>query len=57
MYLWHGEVDRIVPLAMAHWVAERIPGLSASYHPGEGHFSMVILHLAEIFDVLRVDPA
>ena len=57
MYLWHGEDDRIVPLPMAHWVAGRIPGVRASYHPGEGHFSIVVRHLAQIFDVLRVDPA
>ncbi|MEE8412122.1 MAG: alpha/beta hydrolase [Acidobacteriota bacterium] len=57
VHLWHGEDDRIVPLAMAHWVAERIPGVSVSYHPGEGHFSLVIGHLAEIFDVLRIGPA
>lgn len=57
VYQWHGEDDRIVPLTMAHWVAKRIPGVSVSYHPGEGHFSIVIHQLAEIFDVLRVDPA
>jgi pimeloyl-ACP methyl ester carboxylesterase len=57
VYLWHGEDDRIVPLAMAQWVAKRIPGVNASYHPGEGHFSMAINHLAEIFGVLRIAPA
>ena len=57
VYLWHGEDDRIVPLAMAQWVAGRIPGVSVSYHPGEGHFSMAINHLAEIFGVLRIAPA
>lgn len=57
VYLWHGEDDRIVPPAMARWVAKRIPGVRASYHTGEGHFSIVINRLAEIFDVLRVDPA
>jgi len=55
--LWHGEDDRIVPPAMARWVADKIPGVHAKYLPGEGHFSLVINHLAEVFDVLRADPA
>jgi len=57
VYLWHGEDDRIVPLAMARWVADRIPGVRATYHPGEGHFSIVVHHLDEIFEVLRSDTA
>ena len=57
VYLWHGEDDRIVPPAMARWVAGRIPGVHANYLSGEGHFSIVIHRLAEVFDTLRVDPA
>ena len=57
VYLWHGEDDRIVPPAMARWVAKRIPGVHASYHPGEGHFSVAIRQLDKIFGVLRADLA
>ncbi len=57
VHLWHGEDDRIVPVSMARWVAQRIPGVRARYLTGEGHFSVVTRHLDEIFDVLRVDPA
>ena len=56
VYLWHGEDDRIVPPAMAKWVAKRIPGVHASYLPGEGHFSVVIRHLDEIFGVIACAP-
>ena len=57
VHLWHGEDDRIVPVAMARWVADKIPAVHASYYPGEGHFSIVIRHLDRIFSVLRADPA
>jgi len=57
VHLWHGEDDRIVPPAMGRWVAERIPGARATFKVGEGHFSIVIHHLAEILEALRIHPA
>ncbi len=57
VFLWHGDDDRIVPLKMARWVAERIPGVKAVYRPGDGHFSIVVRHFEECFEVLRAAPA
>jgi pimeloyl-ACP methyl ester carboxylesterase len=35
--LWHGDQDDDVPLAHAHWLAERIPGASLEMVAGAGH--------------------
>ncbi|MDH3626475.1 MAG: alpha/beta hydrolase [Acidobacteriota bacterium] len=50
--LWHGDADRVVPSSLAHWVAARIPDAKTNFHPGEGHFSIVIRYLPEILNVL-----
>ena len=38
VYLWHGENDQSVPLAMAHYLAKAIPNCRATYIANEGHF-------------------
>lgn len=50
VHLWQGEEDRIVPPAMARYYESVIPQCRATFCPGEGHFSLVINRLAEVFD-------
>jgi pimeloyl-ACP methyl ester carboxylesterase len=50
--LLHGEADRNVPVAVSRRVTAAITGCQATFYPGEGHFSTVANHLAEIFTVL-----
>lgn len=57
VFLFHGDADRIVPVSMARWLAEHLPGVRATYIRDAGHFSIVVRHLGTIFDVLRTDPA
>lgn len=38
VYLWHGENDSSVPLAMARHLAQAIPNCQATYVAKEGHF-------------------
>jgi pimeloyl-ACP methyl ester carboxylesterase len=52
VYLWHGEDDRICPVEMGRYVAQGIPGCQAAFFPGEGHFSLVMDHFAEILEVV-----
>jgi len=52
VFLWHGEQDRIVPASMGRWVAAAIPGAKATYHPEEGHFSIIVRRIDEVFAVL-----
>jgi pimeloyl-ACP methyl ester carboxylesterase len=51
--LWHGEQDRVVPASMGRWVAAAIPETRATYYPEEGHFSIVVRRIEEIFCVLQ----
>jgi pimeloyl-ACP methyl ester carboxylesterase len=47
VWLWHGDQDANVPVAMAQHLATRIPGSSLRIYPGEGHL-IVPRHWDEI---------
>ena len=36
--LWHGELDRVVPVTMGRYLAACIPGCRATYLPDAGHY-------------------
>ena len=50
--LWQGVQDKMVPVAHAHWVAERIPGVEAHISEEDGHLSIAVGRLGEILDWL-----
>ncbi|MCB1864638.1 MAG: alpha/beta hydrolase [Chromatiales bacterium] len=50
--LWHGEADRTVPIEMAHWYAQALPGCAAHLLPDEGHFSLPVRHAPAILKAL-----
>ena len=52
-YLWHGDNDRTVPLAMGQHHAELIPHAQLKIFPGEGHFTVPIRYAGEILQTLR----
>jgi pimeloyl-ACP methyl ester carboxylesterase len=52
IYLWHGEQDKDVPIAMGRAVAGRLPQCQATYYPGEGHVSVIVNHRKEIVTAL-----
>jgi pimeloyl-ACP methyl ester carboxylesterase len=49
--LWHGELDRNCPVAMARRVAAEIPGCQATIAPGQGHL-FTHERLEEVFESL-----
>jgi pimeloyl-ACP methyl ester carboxylesterase len=53
--LWHGEADVSVPPSMGRYQARTIPNCRAVFHPGEGHFSLVINHMEEILSDLLAE--
>ncbi len=52
IFLWHGSLDRNVPLAMGKAVAERLPDCQSVFVEGEGHLSLLYNHGGEIVDRL-----
>ena len=48
VYLWHGEHDVNVPVAMGRGVASAIPNCQARFYPDDGHFLMTPDHQEEI---------
>jgi pimeloyl-ACP methyl ester carboxylesterase len=52
VYLWHGELDRNAPLAMARYLSAAIPNCQSCFYSSEGHLSLISKHLEEILNVL-----
>ncbi|HLY86105.1 MAG TPA: alpha/beta hydrolase [Gaiellaceae bacterium] len=50
--LWQGVQDLMVPVAHARWLAERIPGVEAHVSEDDGHLSIAVGRLGEIYDWL-----
>jgi pimeloyl-ACP methyl ester carboxylesterase len=52
VFLWHGCLDRNVPVSMGQASAKRIPGCSAFFYEDEGHLSLIYHRGREIFRTL-----
>lgn len=52
LFLWHGELDPDVPVAMGRAVAESLPQCNATFYPNEGHISLIVNHREEIVAAL-----
>lgn len=50
MHVWHGEADRMIPVALIRAMTNLIPNCRARFLPGEDHFSLVPKYLAEMLD-------
>jgi pimeloyl-ACP methyl ester carboxylesterase len=51
--LWQGGQDMMVPVAHGRWLAERLPGVEAHISDADGHLSIAVGRLGEIYDWLR----
>ena len=52
IYLWHGELDRVVPPSMGRYMADVIPNCQAKFLVDDGHVSLIVNHIEEILGVL-----
>ena len=52
IFLWHGEADKQIPIAVALRTAEALLHCQATFYPGEGHISVIVNHADEIVDAL-----
>jgi pimeloyl-ACP methyl ester carboxylesterase len=55
IYLWHGEKDINVGVAMARRVAAKLPHCQATFYPDEAHISLPINRAEEIFKALLTE--
>lgn len=55
LFLWHGELDPDVPVAMGRHLAANIRSCTARFFPDEGHLSVVVNHREEIVTALSFD--
>lgn len=51
VYLWHGELDVVIPRAAAEFLASRIPNCRVTIWPDEGHLA-IARHWGEILTTL-----
>jgi len=52
LYLWHGQLDSDVPVAMGRALANRVAHCRATFYPDEGHISLIVNHREEIVTTL-----
>lgn len=55
LFVWHGEQDRIMPVAPVRLLVQALPHCTATFYPGEGHFSTMGNHAQDILNTLRGD--
>jgi pimeloyl-ACP methyl ester carboxylesterase len=51
--IWQGSEDLMVPYAHGEWLTTQVPGVRAHLLPGEGHLSVALGGLDEMFAELR----
>ncbi len=54
LFVWHGEQDRIMPVAPVRLLVQNLPHCTATFYPDEGHFSTLANHAQEILHTLSV---
>lgn len=52
LYLWHGELDKDVPVAAGRAIARQLKQCQTTFYPHDGHFSLLVNHGDEIVTAL-----
>ncbi len=52
VYIWHGEADVNVPVAMGRGMCEKIPKCICKFYPNEGHYSTIFNYFEDITKTL-----
>jgi pimeloyl-ACP methyl ester carboxylesterase len=53
LQVWQGEQDLMVPAAHGKWLVSHLPGAEARISAGDGHLTLIELHLGEVHAWLR----
>jgi pimeloyl-ACP methyl ester carboxylesterase len=52
VYIWHGDADKNVPIAMGRGMCKAIPNCKGKFYEGEGHYSTIFNYYEEIIETL-----
>lgn len=52
IYLWHGELDTVVPVSIGRELADALPNCKAVFYPNEGHYSTFFDNIEEMIATL-----
>ncbi|MHA1241754.1 MAG: alpha/beta fold hydrolase [Promethearchaeota archaeon] len=52
VYIWHGDADTSVPIAMGRGMCKIIPNCEGKFYPGEGHYSTIFNYYEDIINAL-----
>jgi len=52
VYIWHGEVDEAVPVAMGRGMCKAIPNCEGKFYTNDGHYSTIFKYFKEIVSAL-----
>jgi pimeloyl-ACP methyl ester carboxylesterase len=52
VHLWHGKADRVLPVSMGKYMADRMPKCDAVFLPDEGHISLFMNYRENILKIL-----
>jgi pimeloyl-ACP methyl ester carboxylesterase len=52
IWLWYGDLDRMVPVSHGHWFSERVPQATLIVRPGEGHGTTIFGHWDDMLTTL-----
>jgi pimeloyl-ACP methyl ester carboxylesterase len=55
VHIWHGELDKQIPVSTARAVAATLTNCQATFYPDEGHISTIVNHAEEIVRSLTTD--
>jgi len=55
--VWFGDQDLMVPRTHGEWLAENLPTSSRHFFAGDGHVSLVLNHLDELFVAIKATHA
>ena len=53
IFVWHGEMDRIMPIDPARLLAKRLVGCRSTFYPDEGHFSVLVNRASDLLAALK----
>ena len=52
VYIWHGDADTSVPIAMGRGMCKVIPNCEGKFYTGEGHYSTIFKYFEDMIDAL-----